>query len=191
MKKIFAYIIIAAAVAPVFSSCKKGENDPFISFRSRKARVAGEWKVTSGKGSQVETGSNAYNYSWTFDGTTYSETGNFGTSSVPRTIEYTFDKDGKFTYDETMGGDTYKSTGTWNFMEGVGETKSKSQLVLREETYTSPSSSSNYEGSTAYDGGFEIVELRHKKMVLRVKYDYSFSSGGTGQVEEEFVLEAK
>lgn len=191
MKKIFAYLIIAATVVPAFTSCKKGENDPFLSLRSRKSRVAGEWKVTSAKGSQIETGSSPYNYSWTFDGASYVETDASGSTTMPRTMNYTFDKDGSYTYEDNINGSIYKSSGTWNFMEGVGEAKKKSQLVLREESYTSPNSSSNHEGSTAYDISYEIDELRNNKMVLKVKVTYSFNGGNSGTVEEEYVLETK
>ena len=44
MKKAIVFLFVAVAIIP---SCKKGANDPFISFHSRKARVAGEWKVSS------------------------------------------------------------------------------------------------------------------------------------------------
>ncbi len=39
-------VIAAALIVPSFQSCKKGENDPGLSFSSRKARVAGEWTVS-------------------------------------------------------------------------------------------------------------------------------------------------
>lgn len=191
MKKIFVYMIIVSVAAPFFSSCKKGENDPFISLRSRKSRVAGEWEVTSAKGSQIETGPFSSNYSWTFDGSVYTETSGSGSSSVSRTMEYTFDKNGEYTFEETINGSIYKSKGTWNFTQGVGETKRKSQLLLREESYTTPSSVSNSEGSTPYSIGYEIDELRKDKMVLKTKITYTFSDGSSGTLEEEYVLEAK
>lgn len=45
-KKLLMALVAVVIMAPSFQSCKKGENDPGISFSSRKARVAGEWTVT-------------------------------------------------------------------------------------------------------------------------------------------------
>jgi hypothetical protein len=45
MKKVFLVMLAALIVIPAFQSCKKGENDPAISFRSRDARLIGNWKL--------------------------------------------------------------------------------------------------------------------------------------------------
>lgn len=39
--------IVVAMIAVVFSGCKKGEDDPFLSFRSRNARIIGEWIINT------------------------------------------------------------------------------------------------------------------------------------------------
>lgn len=44
IKLLLALIILIPA-----GSCKKGEEDPFISFRSRKKRITGRWNYTSYK----------------------------------------------------------------------------------------------------------------------------------------------
>lgn len=44
---IFAVAIIAALAMPTLNSCKKGEEDPFLSLKTRKARVAGEWTLST------------------------------------------------------------------------------------------------------------------------------------------------
>jgi hypothetical protein len=41
---LFAFAIISMAV--FFDACKKGPEDPFLSFRSRKARMIGEWTAS-------------------------------------------------------------------------------------------------------------------------------------------------
>jgi hypothetical protein len=46
MKKIILSIASLIALSIVTSSCKKGDGDAFLSLRSRKARVVGEWKAT-------------------------------------------------------------------------------------------------------------------------------------------------
>jgi len=47
MKKILGIALIAAFAVPSFQACKKGEDDPGLSLRSRKSRLAGEWKMAS------------------------------------------------------------------------------------------------------------------------------------------------
>jgi len=42
------FILISLLSVFVFSECKKGEEDPLISLRTRKARVVGKWKIKSG-----------------------------------------------------------------------------------------------------------------------------------------------
>lgn len=38
-------LMLAVCAACVLPACKKGPEDPFLSFRSRKVRLSGEWKV--------------------------------------------------------------------------------------------------------------------------------------------------
>lgn len=46
MKRTLAYTLSLMAILVAFSACKKYEEGPTVSFRSKKARVIGEWKVT-------------------------------------------------------------------------------------------------------------------------------------------------
>jgi hypothetical protein len=46
MKNLFKTLIAVAIVSVTVQSCKKGEDDPAISLRSRDARLIGEWKLT-------------------------------------------------------------------------------------------------------------------------------------------------
>jgi len=58
-KKSLSLAIAILVVLPiVFSGCKKGPEDPFLSFRSRKARVCGTWTVTNLKSEVVRKQNN-------------------------------------------------------------------------------------------------------------------------------------
>ncbi|MBO4613522.1 MAG: hypothetical protein J5709_00205 [Bacteroidales bacterium] len=48
-KRLLGYTvaIILLALPIVFSGCKKGDEDPFLTFRSRKARLCGTWTVSN------------------------------------------------------------------------------------------------------------------------------------------------
>jgi hypothetical protein len=189
MRKLTSILLTAVLLAVVMPACKKGENDPAISLRSRKARVAGEWKVTSGSGSYTETGTNPYNSSWTYNGSTYTQSSSWGSTTAIRTIEYTFEKDGTFVIKDTEDGQLTTIEGNWNFASGVGETKRKSQLVL---SYTKMASSW---GTTTINGfypfvTFEIDELRNDKMVIKTVNKGS-GTYGTYEETDEWVLESK
>ena len=38
-----------------FQSCKKGENDPFLSLKSRNARIVGEWKLEKSTSERIQS----------------------------------------------------------------------------------------------------------------------------------------
>jgi lipopolysaccharide export LptBFGC system permease protein LptF len=191
MRTIKCTLLMALLLIAVMPACKKGENDPFISMRSRKARVAGEWKVVSGTGTQSYTfSSSTSNSSWTYDGTTYTETDASGSTSRTRTMEYTFEKDGTFTHSDLDDGVSYTGEGNWNFSQGVGETKGKSELVLSFTKTTSPTGTSTFDSFFPWFT-YEIVELRNKKMVLKSYSKRTESNGDISESTEEYVLEPK
>ncbi len=47
MKKLLLIVLAIVTVGEIFYGCKKGPEDPFVSFRSRKQRVSGLWQVCS------------------------------------------------------------------------------------------------------------------------------------------------
>lgn len=46
MRKLFALMVVVMTAVILFDGCKKGPEDPFLSFKSRKKRVEGYWRVT-------------------------------------------------------------------------------------------------------------------------------------------------
>ena len=41
------FLLLVLVTGSMFFGCKKGQDDPFFSFRSRKARIAGDYNITS------------------------------------------------------------------------------------------------------------------------------------------------
>ena len=122
----------------MFFGCKKGDNDPFLSFSSRKARLAGEWELISGSitetsSTSTETVSYTETTMSTFDGT--------NTVTVPYIETYTFEKDGSYVYTSTEDGDTYTEEGAWTFGAKNAELDVKSKetvtLYCQKYSYTS------------------------------------------------------
>lgn len=201
MKKTINLLLILALSSTLFQ-CKKGEDDPFISFRSRKARVTGEWTLTSGSGTDTYSGTgysstNSYNYtenSYT-ENTTTTSGGNTFTSSNAGLYSFKLEmkKDGTFTRTEIQGTSTNIYSGVWNFTGKVGEYKNKEQVVLtyrnRQSMNGSNSSSYTWTGKD-FDECYTIKELRNKKMVISHE-STSTSAGGSSTAKSEITLERK
>ncbi len=91
MKKILALLLVAAFAIPTFQSCKKYENGPSISFRSKASRVANDWAISS-----------------------YMEDG-VDKTNIHVSDVMTLTKDGGATYKFTDNGATITMTGNWVF----------------------------------------------------------------------------
>lgn len=193
MKKLKLMLLILGAAAAL-QSCKKGEDDPFLSLRSRKARVAGKWKMTSMNSKNTNSYS-SYSSVSTFssDGSTYSSSNTSGgtttTNSGTYTSNFEFKKDGTFTLTFVEDSVTITETGTWDFNTGVGKTKGKSEIKLNILSYTTPYSSVTISGRF-YNETYELKELRNKKMVLTNQYTYASSTDNDSH-ETTITLEAE
>lgn len=134
MKQLLALLMLTSIV---FTGCKRGEEDPAISFKSRDSRIEGEWDLTSytketstttenvaatgGENSSIQTSNISYT------GTTLTKSGTqnlngditvYEPESFNYTLAVTFDKDGTYTFEETL---TSKETiGTKNSESGTG-----------------------------------------------------------------------
>lgn len=140
-----------AVGATQFTGCKKGEEDPGLSFRSRKGRLAGDWTVNS---FTMETSSESE----------YDDDPNISDEVIAREGSSTMTFDGS-TISET-------SMDTWTY-DGDGFTREE------EEEYSA--SGSSYEGSykvvytdgttetTKYDGDYSST----------ASWTYTFEKDGT------------
>ncbi len=135
-------------------SCRKGEDDPFLSLRSRDNRLSGTWEIYSMK-------------SESSNGTVYIFEGNLKTryedgeivESYPYNELVTFDKNGEYVLDQTEYGDTYHEKNYWSWQNSD---KKKTQLRIS--------------GYYVYD----VVRLTNSELTLRLNY----SSGSNTYTEE-------
>jgi hypothetical protein len=179
MKKLLILGIAALATAGTLQSCKKGENDPFLSLRSRKARLAGEWKLTSSENKNEQTYMGTTTTSTrTYDGTTETLVMTpGGTSTSEYTITLTIEKDGTYTRVYTEDGETTTTKGTWIFLNRSkeNELKNKEAIML-----TQTSTSEGGETTTMDDLNGEVIEidqLKSKEMIWKTYYSYSNDTG--------------
>jgi hypothetical protein len=207
MKKIFKLALIVAVALPAvtFVGCKKGENDPAISLRSRKGRVAGEWKVAGYEMTQTWTsGSTTSTDTYSNDGTTTTWTSSTGSTSTNGTYSesgtFTFEKDGTYSMTNTVSATDYSQTtteeGNWNFTGGVGEMKNKSQIVImpmKRTTTTAFGSTSDTEtqswtGTTTPSSIMDIDQLKNKEMIFKEKSEYVDDDGDKSTSEGTWTL---
>jgi len=194
MKRIVVLSLYLIVTFVLFNGCRRGEDDPFISFRSRKARVTGKWKMTSIKRTSTY---NSTTEIFTANGSTYTRTelnSNGANSSKTGiyTYEITFKKDGTYTGQINEDGNIANIEGKWNFTGGVGDMKDKSQITLYETSYKDRDDTYTFTGHY-FNDTYDLKELRNNKMVWYTKYtDTSTSSYySSHSEEEEIVFEAK
>ena len=192
MKKVLLVLLVAVFAIPTFQSCKKGENDPSISLRSRKARLVGEWKLSAGT-IEKKIGNTVYDFS--YDGTNCVTTG-----LISATTSYTENisiiKDGTFTQTIFDDGKKIVYEGNWYFLGAnkAEDIKNKEcvNFVFSKCTYTPAGGTpteTNYTGFY-YDqhiiippinegDGFtwQLDELKNKEII--VKYNFSKKTSAT------------
>ena len=173
-------ILIAVIVLATFVGCKKGENDPGISFRSRDARVVGEWKVSSMEdetttkiGTPVTSNKSETNK---FDGSKKIKTVVVDGTTSPQQaddnkyeVKLEIKKDGTLAYSETRTApdgvvSSFSTTGTWNWADSR---KNKTTISL------------NYFGGQTLSSGFyDIDQLKNKEMIFKAETETSSKTGG-------------
>ncbi|PBQ33368.1 hypothetical protein CNR22_16805 [Sphingobacteriaceae bacterium] len=184
-------LVILAILTLCFTECKKGEDDPVISLRTRKARAAGEWRLVSGNASYTAKG---YNEDYAFDGTNV--TANY-TSVTPiiytgrYILNLTISKDGKFTFKEVVAGLSLEAGGDWTFNKGGGEDKKKEDFIF---TITSVSKGSTNElhffNRLNTNFTYQIKELRNKRLVIHSAGTfYTDSKGNYSTLSTDYVFQ--
>jgi hypothetical protein len=178
MKSIISKLGIIALVGIVtLQGCKKGENDPLISLKSRDARITGTWELTSQEAeytyksefngeSATETTKQSYDGNMMTE--TYTETYNGQTESESDTYDYSFemtiDKDGTYSLTVASDGDKQESSGNWWWLS---DKKNKTRIALDDDF-----------------GSFEIDQLKNKELILTSETSYK-NTDADGYSSEE------
>lgn len=157
-----------------FSSCKKGDNDPFLSTRSRKARMVGSWKLHSG----------STFYSYPFQGDvkeTYTNSqimyDSAGVKKVNAfTWDITFENEGSFTsvIQETAPGgimETETIKGRWQFVMNnkKDDLKNREAIILTVKDYSISSGGvlSGYKTINPISGSiWRLDQLSHHEFTI-------------------------
>ncbi len=192
-KNVLLILLAMVFIIPAFQGCKKGENDPFLSLLSRKARLTGTWNLTKADISGVSGGS-----TWTniYDGTNWIYTQGSYIDTSQGSVEVTFDKAGTYKTTTITIHPTYTNTdteeGNWTFGRRNKESDYKNkECVILETTKTTSTGG----GTTTYEGAncpiqvMVIDELKNKELI--VKTDGSLTSTSTSTQEGTKTFEKK
>ena len=217
MKKLIILSLASVALMANLSSCKKGENDPFLSLKSRKARVVGEWTVTMAEGTSQDiskisfggvTVTTTTNETSTYNGALYTSTSVTTSSAGGNPLEntyndvytqsYTFEKDGSFSLETVYTGQNYTEIieGTWAFVgkSKSAELKNKEAIALSITKYSDIDNgvTTTY-SSTGLDDSIIIAidRLKNKEMVLIQESTYTDPNGDSGSSSLSTTLTAK
>jgi hypothetical protein len=192
MKKLFLVLLIAIFAIPTFQSCKKGENDPSISFKSRDARITAEWKLTKIEGTQTTVNSGATTtVTITFDGaikTTVTTVPGLTpiTSTENITFDMTIDKKAKMSWTEVFtiltpaSTFTRSGTGTWQWVDSE---KEKSFVTVCGPETGGP-------GDLFTAGTYQIDRLASKELIL-ISESSSNDNGDTKNSTYKFTFTKK
>lgn len=172
-------------------SCKKGENDPALSLKSRTSRLVGTWNLVSGTETSVDYDAGNQE-TWTeaivYDGSAYTSTTSFqdlsGTiTDAPQTVsyalEYTFEKDGSFSLTQNEGGNSDIDKGFW-YWGGKSKTQElkKKETVVVTITETNDGQVDTYGGSAvSADFSFQLDRLTGKELSIIVDIHNVYKNG--------------
>ena len=188
-----------------FSGCtKKGEDDPFLSLRTRTARLTGEWNVVTYDSKSLGGSTTIIEK---IDGSSYTETyitnGQGRTYIGTATHTITIEKDGTyeniFNSTSTADGrtyiDNYKEKGVWYWAEGNKELKTKSKELVVFQT-TEVTSFNGYDNTVSYYEGpacplsyMQITQLKNKKMVIEMEGKRTSGTGDATTYESSATYE--
>ncbi len=154
------FTLIALVCLSIIPGCKKGENDPFISFRSRDARITGKWKVVNLE--LIESYNESINTS-ILNGSILTNTNNNGNStSYSYSANWEILADGILKYTYISDGELSSGSYTWHWID---DTQKKTKILLS-------------------DGGVYVVDrLTNNELILKLEIRDTNLSNGNNVVE--------
>jgi hypothetical protein len=163
---IIAFIIIGSFI---FHSCKKGKDDPFISLRSRKERLCGEWDLSAGNITKINGSSID---STVYNGGSYIENLDGIIFHGSYTDKIIIDKNGSFSEVISQDSTIESMQGSWTFERKDKDQKLKSKeavmFFINSDTYTSNGNSTvaTYSGTNSLSVLRKLDMLKNTEMTI-------------------------
>jgi len=187
-------LVLFSLLVLFVASCRKGDDDPAFSFRTRKNRVVGDWKMRSGKSTYEEfnsSGSIPYSETYVYTETKYDYTETTGIISQQYSGGHTyylkFNRNGTILFTEIFDGQASTYKGKWDFNKGIGEAKAKELINVRYESLESSNGTKTYKGDQT-NITYTIQELRNRKMVISWEYTIKNEDGSGYSYKESYEL---
>lgn len=179
--KLLTLILLGTSL--LFTSCRKGEDDPFLSFRSRNARLSGKWELVESS-KRYEQREDLKIIATTFKlngGTMEVIQSQLGRPNLIGEFDYSerieFDKDGTYDHEIKEEGERYINRGNWmwiheNEQEDVGDMEA---IVL---TITESNEGYTYSGKTNPPQSIWVFKrLSNKNLVVEIDQQYYDKNG--------------
>jgi len=174
--KFLILLMLVVLASPIFNSCKKGADDPFISLRSRTSRLKGAWDLTSG----TETGttdSSAYTKTFTESIVTITSGGQTTTNTHSEKMEFL--KDNAFKGTKINNGVASIGEGFWAFMDGYDDVKNKECVVIRISSQTNGGTITSYTGDNMPAHIVRFDKLSGSEIIIEANGTIIGASAGT------------
>jgi len=163
-------------VLPLLNSCKKGQDDPFLSLKSRDSRIMRKWNLkkiegTESKITPYSTSTTTYSYDGSVLKLVKTTDGVTTTTGGTGSYDMTFDKYSKLSYNESFtssesgsGLEVLTGDNIWNWLNSD---KDKSSIFIQGG------------GTNLFKANIYIVDrLTSKELILKLKYDDSETEEG-------------
>jgi len=182
------FLITVSLIIGLFTiGCKKGENDPLISLRTRKARITGGWNLSIGTYSYNSPG--IYELKIDYDGDTAEEfVDGVLSNTYDYTVKFTIKKD--FTYERIINEEGYGRTekGNWFFTKKSKQLglKNKEAIILSISSITSSGVTTTYSGANA-DEMLIIDRLKNDEVIFKAEKTYTSTVTDTEKYEYTYL----
>ena len=200
MKYILGFLIIV-----LLFSCKKGEDDPFISLQTRKARLVNTWKLIEISGTINEDYSlyeNSVSTQIAYDGEkeirTTTDNGSTTYDTVYYRVEYTFSKDYTYRKKRTETSpqdpglyDYMVEEGRWDFLSKSKQDhfKNKERIILTPVRYFNDNENYQLEYVSYV---WILTRLSGKELKVSEENEYNnYVSGYTGTESIDYLFESE
>ena len=182
-----SYFFLIALTFSLFTECRKGENDPFLSLRTRKVRVTGFWKLDAGTYSYFSP--NIMDLLIEYDGKKATEklSGRI-IETYNYSIEFKINKDYSFERIIIENGFSKIEKGAWFFNKKSRELelKNKEAITLSILSIESSGIKTSYTGARA-DEIWLIDKLKNNELILRKENTFTTSTTDTEIYEMNYL----
>ena len=179
-------LLLFFALTLIVPSCRKGENDPLISLRTRKARVTGLWKLESGTYNYVSPG--IINLEVEYDGENATErlNGKFK-EAYDYSIEFKISKNNTFERVIVARGFSKTEKGNWFFNKKSKELglKNKEAIILSFTSVESSGITTTYSGARS-DEILVIDRLKNDELIFKDEKTFSSTTTDTEKYEMKY-----